>query len=100
MRWWADEPRPPRAATLLALIAPLCLAAAPAAALAPARSAGDSAARAQGFERWAREILADSSLEARQRAIRLLEQAIRLAPRDPDPWLTLGQAYELGSYGR
>ena len=43
--------------------------------------------------------MADPAVESRQRAIRDLKEAIRLDPRNPEPWLALGRAYELGEYG-
>jgi len=46
--------------------------------------------------RWGRDALADTSVEARQRAMRDLKEAIRLHPDDPEPWLVLGRAHELG----
>jgi len=67
---------------------------------APARVPVDTTAKARTLVRWAREGLADSSVEARQRAIRDLEAALRLRPDDPEAWRTLGRAYELGRYGQ
>jgi tetratricopeptide (TPR) repeat protein len=62
------------------------------------RSAADSLATARTLTRWGRDAVADAGVESRQRAIRDLKEAIRLDPRDPEPWLALGRAYELGEF--
>jgi len=63
------------------------------------RSAADSLATARTLTRWGWDAVADPGIESRQRAIRDLKEAIRLDPRNPEPWLALGRAYELGDYG-
>ncbi len=102
MRGWlsdsGDRPlrhRPP----FLPLVVLVFLAAPGGAAPPRARSAADSLATSRALTRWGWDGVADRGIEARQRAIRDLKEAIRLAPRDPEPWLALGRAYELGDYG-
>lgn len=63
------------------------------------RSAADSLATARTLTRWGWDAVADPGIDSRQRAIRDLKEAIRLDPRNPEPWLALGRAYELGDYG-
>jgi len=76
------------------------LGAAPGSAAPPrVRSAADSLATARTLTRWGWDAVADPGIESRQRAIRDLKEAIRLDPRNPEPWLALGRAYELGDYG-
>jgi GWxTD domain-containing protein len=76
------------------LFAPTIVAARPSTPAVPI----DSLARAATMIKWAREALTDSSIEARSRAVRDLNQAIRLDPRNPEPWLLLGRANEMGAY--
>jgi tetratricopeptide (TPR) repeat protein len=64
-----------------------------------ARSRADSLATARTLTRWGWDAVADPAIESRQRAIRDLKVAIGLDPSNPEPWLALGRAYELGDYG-
>ena len=86
--------------TLLLVVPILWLAVSPAPAHAgpPVRAAADSTADARMLVRWAQGELADSSVEARQRAIRDLKEALRLDPRNVVAWRTLGHTYELGRF--
>ena len=106
MRGWASTlgDRPLRCRLLFFPLAVLTLAVPPGAAFGSAapprgRSATDSLATARTLTRWGWDAVADPAIESRQRAIRDLKEAIRLDPRDPEPWLALGRAYELGDYG-
>ena len=45
---------------------------------------------------WAEEALVESSVEARQRATRDLQEAIRYEPTNAAHWITLGQVYLMG----
>jgi GWxTD domain-containing protein len=47
--------------------------------------------KARLLHRWAEEAFDDPSVETRQRAVRNLEDAIRLDPTNADHWITLGQ---------
>ncbi len=78
----------------------ITLGVAPGSAAPPrSRSAADSLATARTLTRWGWDAVADPGIESRQRAVRDLKEAIRLDPRNPEPWLALGRAYELGDYG-
>jgi len=91
-----------RPLSVLLVVLPLfvTLGATPGSAAPPrVRSAADSLATARTLTRWGWDAVADPTIEARQRAIRDLKEAIRLDPRNPEPWLALGRAYELGDYG-
>ena len=79
----------------------ICSAFATLAAAAPPRvhTAADSLSTARTLTRWGWDAVADPAIESRQRAIRDLKEAIRLDPRNPEPWLALGRAYELGDCG-
>ncbi len=68
----------------------------PAPALAVARA--DTTARVQALLRWARDALALETVEDRQRAVRDLEEALRLQPANPELWLERGRAYEIGGF--
>jgi tetratricopeptide (TPR) repeat protein len=63
-----------------------------------ARTTADSLVTARTLTRWAREAVADTAVESRQRAIRDLKEALRLEPVNPDSWLALGRTYDLGGY--
>lgn len=66
--------------------------------LPAAPAVSGSSERAASLNRWAREALMDSSLEARQRAIRHLEEAIELEPANPGHWYVLGRAYAMAGF--
>ena len=89
-----------RVPSLLSLLLILiCSAFATLAAATPrVRSVADSLATARRLTNWGWDAVADPGNEARQRAVRDLKEAIRLDPRNPEPWLALGRAYELGEY--
>lgn len=67
-------------------------------ALAWLGGTGAAADRAAALNRWAREALLDSTLEARQRAVRHLEEAIELEPANPEHWFVLGRAHALAGF--
>jgi tetratricopeptide (TPR) repeat protein len=64
------------------------------------RAPTDSLATSRTLTRWGWDAVAFSDVESRQRAVRDLKEAIRLNPTDPEPWLALGRAYELGDLGQ
>jgi cytochrome c-type biogenesis protein CcmH/NrfG len=84
---------------LLSLLVLLAIVPLGATAAPPVRTAADSLEKARTLTRWGWDAVGDPAVEARQRAIRDLKDAIRLDPKDPEPWLALGRAYELGGYG-
>src|SRR5258705_10357169 len=88
------------------LVRPLGIAAAAAILLALATPAAaathvdrDSLADSKTLLRWAREELAEGSLEARQRAMAKLRRCMRLDPAASEPGLQMGRAYEIGRPG-
>jgi len=91
--------RPPRRALLaLALIAAAGLLT-PRALSAPSPAArADTAERIRILLRWARESLAEESVESRQRAMRSLDEALHLQPANPAVWIERGRAYEIGGF--
>lgn len=75
------------------------------AAARPRRSPADTlrmapAEKARLLHRWAEEELDDPSVEARQRAMRDLGEAIRLDPDDARFWLTLARVQQGGGFDR
>jgi cytochrome c-type biogenesis protein CcmH/NrfG len=58
--------------------------------------------RASMLDRWARAALdgAETSVEDRERAMRNIEEAIRLEPADPGHWMVLGRLQEVGNHER
>jgi tetratricopeptide (TPR) repeat protein len=93
------SPRTPHLALLtLALIAaagvlPLRALSAPSLA-----ARADTAERVRILLRWARENLAEESVESRQRAVRSLDEALGLQPANPAVWIERGRAYEIGGF--
>jgi GWxTD domain-containing protein len=81
------------------LVALLASAAAPPASAAPAAPV-DSLARARTLVRWSLPRLASPVVEQRQRAVRDLDEALRLAPRDPEAWVARGRAYAVAGFDR
>lgn len=61
-------------------------------------TAADSLFRARKLVEWAGEELADSSLVARERATRDLRHSIEIEPSNPQAWLLLGRAREIGGF--
>jgi GWxTD domain-containing protein len=57
----------------------------------------DTAERVRTLVRWARESVAEESVESRQRAMRSLDEALRLQPANPEVWFERGRVYERGA---
>jgi tetratricopeptide (TPR) repeat protein len=67
--------------------------------MVPARAAErDADQDAALLNRWAREALAEKSVEARRRALRLITDAIKLDPEDASHWIVLGRARLLSGF--
>src|SRR5439155_15969214 len=99
----------PAVALPLATLALCCLFSAAPAPAAPATvprprahaAPGDTAHlapldKARLLHRWAEDAMVEADVESRQRAVRDLEEAIRLDPSNEDHWLTLGKVYLVG----
>ena len=59
-------------------------------ASAPADEA-QKRSEARLLNRWARDALAERTLESRRRALRHIDDAIKLEPENADHWLVLGE---------